>query len=127
MADAPGRHPSYIHAMSDLRLARYLIFRPDRPDVEGNEVKAIREIDACINDLVKASINDGKNISDHPQADLGPDFKGRLHKALDALRRARKDMDKEEDDPMNHGLQHRATEHVDHAIDHVKRAIEDKA
>jgi hypothetical protein len=125
-ADAPGKHPHYLEAMSDLRLARYLIFRPDRPNVENNEWHAVKDIDECINDLIKASINDGKNINEHPPADLGIDFKGRLHKAIDALKRARHDMDKEEDDPLNHGLQHRATEHVDHAIDHVKRAIEEK-
>ncbi len=126
LADFPGRHPGYLHALSDLRLARYLVYRPDAPNVASNEFNAVRAIDACINDLKQASINDGKNIYSHPPADLGIDFNGRLHKALDALRSARHDMDKEEDDQYNIGLQARATQHVDQAISYVKHAIGDK-
>jgi len=126
LAHFPARHPGYIHALSDLRLARNLIYRPDARNVANDESNAVREIDACINDLTQASINDGKNINSHPPADLGIDFNGRLHKGLDALRKARHDMDKEEDDRYNIGLQGRATGHVDQAILYVQHAIGDK-
>src|ERR1700677_1042406 len=88
LADTPGMHPGYLHAISDLRAARSLIMRQDAPNVVGNEMAAVREIDACCNDLVRASINDGKNIYDQPPADAGLDFKGRLCKALDLLNNA---------------------------------------
>ncbi len=120
------KHPGYIHAMSDLRYARYLVARPDQPNVDNDENNAVREIDACLNDLTRASINDGKNPNDHPWPDLGIDFKGRLHKAVDALNKAYHDMDKEEDDPYNRGLQQRAVAHVERARAFVKKAIHDK-
>jgi hypothetical protein len=126
LADLPGRHPGYLHALSDLRMARALIMRPDAPNVEGNEYNAMREIDACCNDLIRASINDGKNVNDHPPVDVGMDFKGRLGRAMDLLRSARNDMDHEEDDPFNRGLQFRANQHVDRAMSFVKRAIDNK-
>lgn len=126
MADTPGRHPGYLHALSDLRAARGLIMRQDAPNVVGNEMAAVREIDACCNDLVRASINDGKNLYEQPPVDVGLDFKGRLSKALDLMQNARHDMDREEDDPFNRGLQMRASHHVDQAMAFVKRAINNK-
>lgn len=126
LADIPGRHPGYLRAISDLRYARGLLARPDRMNVVTDESNAIREIDACLNDLVRASINDGKNLWACPPIDSGWTFGDRLHRSLDVLRKARSDMDREEDDPANLGLQSRANVHVDRAISFVKRAIGDK-
>jgi hypothetical protein len=120
------KHPGYMHAISDLRDARALLDHPDPKNVEWDQSKAVGEIDACINDLKQAALNDGKNLADRPAPDVGLDFHGRLHKTLDLLRKARSDMDKEEDDRANSGLQKRANEHVDRAIDFVKKAIGDK-
>lgn len=125
-AELPGRHPGYLHAMADLRQARYLLLRPDFGNVDNDENHAVAEIDACMNDLFQASISDGKNVNEHPGADLVVDLRGRLHKGLDALEKARHDMEKEEDDPMTRGLQSRAIGHVNRAIGYTKKAIHDK-
>jgi hypothetical protein len=124
--DVPGRHPGYLHAISDLRLAKRLLSREDAPKVEGDEHRAIREIDACIHDLTQASWYDEKGVASLPHPDSGMDWSGRLHKALDVLRKAHGDMDKEEDDPAAVGFQIRAIKHVDRAIGFTRRAIGDK-
>src|SRR4029077_17791583 len=89
-ADLPGKHPAYLHALSDLRAARWMLeHRPGDAAVSGREDVAITEIDAAIGEIRKASIDDGKDIHDHPQVDVAPDRPGRLHKALELLRKTR--------------------------------------
>jgi hypothetical protein len=125
-AATPGRHPGYMHAIKDLRTARNLIARPDRANVEADESRAVREIDACLNDLQQAAWYDRQNSILPVLPDMGLDFKGRLHKGLDYLRKARADMDKEEDDPAAVGFRANATQHVDRAIGFTRRAIGEK-
>lgn len=126
LADVPGRHPGYLHAMQDLRHARSLISHPDHANVEADENRAVREIDACIHDLEQAAWMDHKNEGAPLIPDAGIDFKGRLHKGLELLKKAHDDMDKEEDDPAAIGFRDRANKHVDRAIGFTRRAIGEK-
>ena len=65
-ADLPGKHPYYLHALSDLRAARWMLeHRPGDAAVSGQEDVAITEIDAAIGEIKRASIDDGKDIHDH--------------------------------------------------------------
>jgi hypothetical protein len=122
--DAFGSHPYYLHALSDLRAARWMIqHRPGNWQQTVDEVEAVRRIDAAIGEIKKAAIEDGKNIEDHPPVDEAPDRMGRLHKAVDFLRKARQDISHDEDNLFAQGLQARAYEHIDGAIDAVKRAL----
>ncbi len=88
-----------------------------------DEQEAVRRIDAAINEIKRASIEDGKNLSDHPRADQVSGQPGRLHAALDYLRKAREDVSHEEDNGYAQGLQARAYQHIDGAIDAVKKAL----
>ncbi|HEX4377392.1 MAG TPA: hypothetical protein VHZ99_09615 [Steroidobacteraceae bacterium] len=125
-ADLPGRHPAYLHALSDLRTARWLLeHRPGDVAVSGQEDVAVTEIDAAIGEIKKASIDDGKDIHDHPAMDAPNDRPGRLHKALEILRRTHEDVAREEDDPGVRGLRNRAVHHIDEAIHADERAIHD--
>jgi hypothetical protein len=66
--------------LSDLREARWLIeHRPGDWAQTADEVEAIRQIDAAINDIKKAAIDDGKNLNDHPPVDAHLDNRGRIH------------------------------------------------
>ena len=68
-ADEPGRHPAYLHALTDLRHARAHLERgtwSGRMDRE--EDHAIAEIDAAIREIKQAAIDDGKDLNDHPQS-----------------------------------------------------------
>jgi hypothetical protein len=123
-ANAFGPHPYYLHALSDLRAARWMIeHRPGNWVQTQDEIEAVRRIDAAINEIKKASIEDGKNLEDHPPVDEMPDHAGRLHKALEFLRKARQDISHDEDNVFAQGLQARAYGHIDGAIGAVKRAI----
>jgi len=119
-----GDHPYYLHALSDLRAARWMIeHRPGNWVQTVDEVEAVHRIDAAIGEIKKASIEDGKNIEDHPPVDEHPDHVGRLHDALDFLRKARQDISHDEDNRFAQGLQARAYGHIDGAIAAVKKAI----
>ena len=122
--NAPGQHPYYLHALSDLRAARWMIeHRPGNWVQTQDEIEAVHRIDAAINEIKKASIEDGKSLEDHPPVDELADHYGRLHKALDFLRKARQDISHDEDNAFAQGLQARAYDHIDGAIGAVRRAI----
>jgi hypothetical protein len=125
-ADLPGKHPAYLHALSDLRTARWMLeHRPGDAAVSGNEDVAITEIDAAIGEIKRAAIDDGKNLNDHPNVDVPGDRPGHLHKALELLRKVHSDVAREEDDPVTRGLRDRAVGHIDGAIHATERAIGD--
>jgi hypothetical protein len=125
-ADMPGKHPAYLHALSDLRAARWLIeHRPGDAAASAQEDVAITEIDKAINEIKKASIDDGKDIHDHPPVQGVADRPGRLHKAVELLRKVHGDVAKEEDDPFTRGLRDRAIMHIDEALHATEHAIGD--
>jgi hypothetical protein len=119
----PGPHPAYLHALSDLRLARAYLDQIAWPPVQRDEEHAIREIDAAIGEIKRASIDDGKSLEDHPPIDarLRPD--GRFRKALELLDRAHNDTAQAEDVPQARGMRDRAVRHIDEAHGTVDNAI----
>ena len=122
---APGReHPAYLHALTDLRQARAHLQRPDGGELREQEKKAIHEIDKAIDEIKKASIDDGKDLNDHPPVDVRTDWSGRLHRALELVNKAHHDVSQEEDNAFAQGLQQRALEHIDKAHQHIQEAIE---
>jgi hypothetical protein len=125
-ADMPGKHPYYLHALSDLRAARWMLsHRPGDPAVSAQEDVAITEIDKAIGEIKKASIDDGKNLEDHPPVQGINDRPGRLHKALELLHKVHGDVAREEDDPFTKGLRDRAIMHIDEAAHATEHAIGD--
>ena len=125
-ADLPGKHPYYLHALADLRSARWMLqHRAGDAAVSANEDAAITEINKAIGAIKKAAIDDGKNVNDHPNVDVPGDRPGHLHKALELLRKVHSDVAREEDDPVTRGLRDRAVGHIDGAIHATERAIGD--
>jgi hypothetical protein len=125
-ADMPGKHPYYLHALSDLRAARWMLeHRAGDPAVSAQEDVAITEIDKAIGEIKKASIDDGKNLQDHPAVQGINDRPGRLHKALELLHKVHGDVAREEDDPFTRGLRDRAIMHIDEAAHATEHAIGD--
>jgi len=124
-ADKPGRHPHYLHALSDLRHARaHLEFLTGSEERDAEEERAIKEIDAAIREIKAAAIDDGKNLNDHPPIDAHLQRTGRYHKALELLDAAHRDVTMEEDDPQAQGLQGRIIAHVDEAHRTVERLVD---
>jgi hypothetical protein len=125
-ADLPGQHPYYLHALSDLRAARWLIeHRPGDARVSADEDVAITRIDEAIGAIKHAAIDDGKDLHDHPPVDEQDMHQGRLHRAEDLLRKVRNDIAREEDDPLTRGLRDKAVDRVEEAIGATHRAIQD--
>lgn len=125
-ADLPGKHPAYLHALTDLRGARWnLEHRPADAAVSSQEDVAIVETDRAIKEAKVAAMEDGKNIEDHPQEDAHLDRPGRLHHALELLQKAKNDVAREEDNPESRDLRNRIVEHTDLAIEATKHAIHD--
>jgi len=123
-ADQPGHHPAYLHALADLRHARaHLERRGGDAQIKWDEHTAIREIDAAIREIKDASIDDGKNLEDHPPVDARMDFGGRLHSALELLHKAEKDCREEEDNDFARGLRRRAMKHIQEAIRFTEEGI----
>ena len=123
-ADQPGKHPAYLHALTDLRHARaHIERRGGDAQMKWDEKTAIREIDAAIREIKEAAIDDGKNLQDHPPLDVKADYKGRLHRAMELLRKAEKDCHEEEDNNFARGLQKRALQHIKEAIRFTEEGI----
>jgi hypothetical protein len=122
-ADEPGRHPAYLHALTDLRHARaHLENQAATYHMDKEERHAIEEIDKAIWEIKNAAIDDGKNLNDHPPVDAQMDRAGRFHRALELLDKAHNDIAREEDDPSVRGLRDRAIRHIDEAhriVDHL--------
>jgi hypothetical protein len=114
-------HPGYLHALSDLRAARFLLQRDTPGPRDG---AAIDEIDHAIREIKHASIDDGKNLNDHPAPDPTWNDVGRFHHALEYLNRAHQDVSGEEDNGYAQGLQHRALYHIDQAHHFVNEILD---
>jgi len=120
----PGKHPGYLHSLSDLRAARWFLYhQPGDSAVAGDEDVAIVEIDHAVGEIKKASIDDGKDLNDHPSVDVR-EHGSRLLKAIETLKKARADISGEEDNPDVRELRHRSLEHIDHAIKAAEHAHE---
>jgi hypothetical protein len=123
-ADEPGRHPAYLHALTDLRHARANLenLAPTH-HMDKEEEHAISEIDKAIGEIKRAAIEDGKNLNERPPVDARMDRAGRYRRAMELLDRAHEDIAREEDDPSAHGLRNRAMHHIDEAHHIVERLI----
>jgi len=124
---APAQeHPHYLHALSDLRLARAILDRQQEWNVMRDQYAAIEQIDHAIGEIKRASIDDHKDLRDHPPIDTHLDYRGRLHKAMELLDSADHDLHAEEDNYAALGWRDAAIHHVNDARGAVHRAIEDK-
>jgi hypothetical protein len=122
-AFAQGQHPAYLHALTDLRAARAHLDVHNSGELRHEEKEAIHAIDDAIAEIKKASIDDGKDLNDHPPVDAGLDHTGRLHRAKQLLEKAHEDIAHEENNGFAQGLQQRSFGHIDKAIHDVDDAI----
>jgi hypothetical protein len=124
-ADTPGRHPAYLHARSDLRVAQSLTRTHEEPNVMRNLHAADEEIEAAIREIDRAAVIDRKDVEDHPHVDVNLDRPGRLRKMVELLRSSRADLGREEDNGFARGWRDAAYRHIDAALEHVHRAAVD--
>jgi hypothetical protein len=120
------QHPHYLHALADLRYARFLLNRPAEFNVEIDQHEAINRIDRAIYEIKRASIDDHKDLNDHLPADPHWDRVGRIHKAIELLESAQRDLSYEEDNYRAMGWRANAIEHVREALNRSHKALHDK-
>ena len=84
--------PRYQRAISDLRLARELLYRPDWREVMRDQRAAVAEIDRAIADARQAAIDDGRNPNGRPPVDVRMGWEGRFRRAMEALDAAERDL-----------------------------------
>jgi hypothetical protein len=125
-AIAQERHPHYLHALSDLRYARFLINQPAEFNVWVDQKEAVGRIDRAIGEIKRASIDDHKDLYDHPAPDPTWDRAGRLHKAIELLESCERDLKYEEDDYRALGWRANAQMHVHEALERTRKALNDK-
>jgi len=119
-------HPGYLHAMSNLRMAYWLLEHrdPSDPEMYRDERATMGDIRNAYQELKDASIIDDRDIDEQPPAQTNYyDHRGRLYHALDLLREARNDISREEEDPAARGLRNKAIMHINYGINHLKNAI----
>jgi hypothetical protein len=125
MAPPPSIHPRYLKALSDLRYARALLWRPDFREVMRDQRVAIDEIDHAIAEAKRAAIDDGKNIDDHPAIDTRIGWEGRFRKAVELLDSARADLSFMETNMAAAPWRDAARANVERARGLVERAMRD--
>jgi hypothetical protein len=116
------KHPGYLHALSDLRTARWMLsHQAGDAKVYAGEEAAVSEIDAAMAEIRKASIDDGKNLNDHPNTDV-KDHGSRLLRAMELIKQSHDDISGEEDNPGVSVMRRQALEHIRKAQDATVRA-----
>lgn len=124
-AGTPGRHPRYLRARTDLRSAQLLLRVHDEPNVMRHVDAIHAEIEGAIHEIDQAAVIDRKDLEDHPRIDTGLDRPARFRKAMALLVSARRDIDKEEDNPRAIGWRNAAFQHIDAAMEQLRRAARD--
>ena len=121
-ADVPGAHPAYLHARTDLRRSERLMDMREEPNVTRDLAAAAHEVREAIREIDAAARWDRKDIEDHPPVDTYPDRPGRFRAIAQFLFAARRDIDREEDNPGARAWRNRALHHIDESIRLVRRA-----
>ncbi|TWB23590.1 hypothetical protein FBZ89_102347 [Nitrospirillum amazonense] len=125
-AHAQPAHPAYLHALSDLRMARALLDRPAEYNVVRDQFAAIDHVNGAIGEIRHASYDDGRDPNWNPPIDTNINHRGRLTKALDLIATAEHDLRSEEDNPYAAGWRNAAFHHLEEARHAVEHAINDK-
>jgi hypothetical protein len=124
--DAPGRHPAYLHARTDLRRAERLMDWPEFRNVRHDLDESARHVREAIHEIDSAALWDRKDLQDHPPVDTYPDRAGRFQAIARFLSGARRDIEREEDNPAARAWRNQAMKHIDEAIAAVHRAARDE-
>jgi len=124
-ADTPGRHPAYLRARTDLRRAERLMDVREEPNVRRDLAAAAREVQQAIREIDAAAAWDRKDLMDNPPVDTYPDRPGRFRAMAQFLLGARRDIEREEDNPAARAWRNRALQHIDESIRLVRRAARD--
>ena len=136
------QHPAYLRALAELRDARAHVSPPAQENArdlpphagdpalneaslpDGDEQRAIEEIDQALQDVKDASEDDGKGADDHAPVDVNWNRSERLHFAIDKLDQAHEDIELRQQDSYLKGLKaNSAQEHLEKAKKAILHAL----
>jgi hypothetical protein len=126
LADVPGPHPEYVHALNDLRYAHWLLHVPAEWNVTRHEREATAHVDRAFADIRQAGFDDGKDVYAELPVDASLSHRDRLQRALSSLERAHADINGWESDPYARGPRGAADGELDAAIAQVRFALHDQ-
>jgi hypothetical protein len=118
---APGiqtvsNYPTYAHALYNLRAARWmLVHMPGNWQRPDEEPEAMKQMEAAINEIIRAGIDDGMAMEINPPADEYPDHIGHLKAAYNFLKKAREDVANGEEDTRTRSLSGLTYAYIDEA------------
>ena len=118
-------HPHYLSAISNLRAARALLYRPDWREVMHDQRAAVDEIDRAIADARQAAIDDGRNPDARTPVDVRMGWEGRFRRAMELLNSAERDIGMEQDYGPAHAWRNSALRNIQNAKGFVARAMRD--
>jgi len=122
----PPQHSHYLQALSDLRMAKALLWRRDYGNVMADQRAAHHEIDEAIREAARAAITDGRDPNFQPPVDVNWRPEDRLRHSMDALNSALRNLAYEEDNQAALGWRQAAIRDVEHARSLVGKAINDR-
>ncbi len=125
LADTPGPHPYYVHALSDLRRAAALENRPDETNVVAEQRTALADIRTAIGAAAQAARDDSKDLGDRFPVDGPQDRRSRLLQARSVLRDALRDLQRPEANPAAVVLRDEAVDATRQAIGATDAALRD--
>ena len=96
-------------------------FRNVRHDLD----ESARHVREASHEIDAAAVWDRKDLEDNPRVDTYPDRAGRFRAIARFLSGAKRDIEREEDNPAARAWRDRAIHHVDQAISAVRRAARD--
>jgi len=124
-AQAQAQEPHYLRALSDLRTARDYVQFDHRPGYQGKRDDVVRAIDKAIEEIKRASWDDGKQTRFAPPAGVtDPWFP--LHQAQEALHAAHHNVEQGVDRPENQGLRAHALENIEAGEAIISRILLDE-
>jgi hypothetical protein len=126
LADVPGEHPGYVHALNDLRYAHALLQFPAEWNVTAHERAANGYVDRAFNDVRQAGIDDGKDIFAPTPIDASLSHRDRLSRALVSIESAHRDINGWETNPRALGPRSAADNDLYAAAAQVRLALRDQ-
>jgi hypothetical protein len=122
LAQAPGAHPHYVHALSDLREAHAVLSSFHTP-TGSDPAWSDKEVRFAMRECLRAAWDDGKNTNDNFAPDVRQSHRDLMRQARTLLEGARRDLKVEEDNPNAYSWRNDALSHLNKAIQYLDRAI----
>jgi hypothetical protein len=104
--------PDYLHALSDLRMARGWIKGYYKPEFRDDEKRAVDQINLAIDSIRKAVADDGRNANFQPPPQGAANPAAPFHTVHNLLTEAYNDCARGVDYPQSVGLQNRALQSI---------------